>query len=272
MLRTGLAWLDTVSWRMYPISATCGVYVLVSPCPSDVLIAKLETRQTLSEDDKAALRELPCVSREFPPQSYLVREGARPVRCAFLLSGFAMRHKLTADGGRQIVGFMIPGDFTDLQQLFLTESDHNIQSLTRLEVADIATSDLQQLALERPAISQALWIDALIDASMTREMVLNIGRRDSSARIAHVLCEFESRLAAAGLADSGFEMPMTQEQMADATGLTSVHVNRMLQQLERDGLIVRERRIVRIVDWKGLQNRADFNPRYLHLDQAGKSK
>ncbi len=237
-------------------------------CPQDVLVAKLETRFALPENDRQALRLLPCVPRTIPAQSYMLREGTRPTRCCLVLGGFAFRHKLAADGGRQIVGLMIPSDFTDLQHLFLREADHNIQALTRIEVAEFAVEDLRTLALDRPAIAQALWIDTLIESSVARETILNIGRRNGPTRLAHMLCEFEVRLRQAGLADAGYDLPMTQEQIGDATGMTAVHVNRTLKQLEREGLIVRIKRHPKIADWIGLQQRADFNPLYLHLDQA----
>ncbi len=234
----------------------------------EVLIAKLNTRCQLDDADMAAIRTVPMIVRQIASQNYMVREGARPTRCGFLVSGFAMRHKLTADGGRQIVGILVPGDFTDLQQMFLREADHNVQSLTRVEIADIATADLRRLAMGHPGVARALWVDALVEGSVTRETVLSIGRRDAAARIAHMLCEFEARLGAAGLANMGYELPMSQEQIGDATGLTSVHVNRTLRDLGREGLIARDKRSIRIVDWQGLQHRADFNPRYLHLEQA----
>ena len=237
-------------------------------CPQDVLIAKLETRFPLSENSQNGLRGLPCIPRTIPAQSYMLREGTRPTKCCLLLDGFAFRHKLAADGGRQIVGLMIPGDFTDLQHLFLREADHNIQALTRIDVAEFAVDDLRALALKNPDVAQALWIDTLIEASIVREAILNIGRRNGPMRLAHMLCEFEVRLRQSGLADAGYDLPMTQEQIGDATGMTAVHVNRTLKQLEREGLIVRVKRHLKIADWVGLQQRADFNPLYLHLDQA----
>ena len=118
---------------------------------------------------------------------------------------------------------------------------------------------------ERPAINEALWRDSLIDASIFREWVLNVGRRDAKARIAHMLCEFASRRQAAGLGSpERFELPMTQEQIGDATGLTPVHVNRMLHALAADGVIVRDQREVEITDWPKMRRIADFDPAYLH--------
>jgi CRP-like cAMP-binding protein len=126
---------------------------------------------------------------------------------------------------------------------------------------------LEELALSRPGIARALWIDSLIDASIFREWVVNVGRRDSRARVAHILCEFSLRLEAAGLANNHhYELPMTQEQLADAVGLTSVHVNRVLKQLGEEGLIRRDRRSITIEDWERMRAAGDFNERYLHHD------
>jgi CRP-like cAMP-binding protein len=150
--------------------------------------------------------------------------------------------------------------------MFLSISDHGIQILTRAVVADIPREPLQQLMLKRPAIGVAIIHSTLIEASILREWVVNVGRRDARARIAHVLCEFAVRLEARGLASKdGFELPMTQEQLGDATSLTPVHVNRVLKGLQADGLISRQRRNIQFTDWRALQDTADFTRRYLHL-------
>lgn len=182
------------------------------------------------------------------------------------MSGFAYRQKVTGEGTRQIVALCIPGDAIDFQNMFLSISDHGIQILTRAVVADIPREPLQQLMLKRPAIGVAIIHSTLIEASILREWVVNVGRRDARARIAHVLCEFAVRLEARGLASKdGFELPMTQEQLGDATSLTPVHVNRVLKGLQSDGLISRQRRNIQFTDWRALQDTADFTRRYLHL-------
>ena len=182
------------------------------------------------------------------------------------MSGFAYRQKVTGEGTRQIVALCIPGDAIDFQNMFLSISDHGIQILTRAVVADIPREPLQQLMLKRPAIGVAIIHSTLIEASILREWVVNVGRRDARARIAHVLCEFAVRLEARGLASKdGFELPMTQEQFGDATSLTPVHVNRVLKGLQADGLISRQRRNIQFTDWRTLQDTADFTRRYLHL-------
>jgi CRP-like cAMP-binding protein len=234
------------------------------------VVQRLETRGALSPEDRAAVRDLPFIPRTFEPAAYLVREGEPPEMCALLLSGFAYRHKVTGDGERQIMAVHMSGEFLDLQNSFLEVADHNVQALTRCDVAMVPVAALRKLAQERPQVGRAMWIETLIDAAIFREWIVNVGRRDSISRISHLLCEFALRLEAAGLAeDHRYEMPMTQEQIADCTGLTPVHVNRVLKELGRMGLIDREKRSVSIVDWERLQDIGDFNTRYLHLEVGG---
>jgi CRP-like cAMP-binding protein len=235
---------------------------------SEAIIARIQMRADLSSADRAAIRTLPYVLRQVEPSAYLVREGNMPTRCAFLLSGYGYRQKLTSSGSRQIVSIEIPGEFVDLQHLFLQESDHNVQALTRASYAEIELAALRELVLAHPAICAALWTEALIGASIFREWIVNVGRRDAHARVGHLLCEFATRLDASnGTTLRAYELPMTQEQLGDAVGLTPVHVNRVLRTLTQRGFIARDRRLIAIADWDGLRDASDFNPRYLHLNQ-----
>ena len=235
--------------------------------PLDLLVRNLELRSPLPAKDREAVLNLPHTLRTLEAGTYTIREADAPEHCAILISGFAYRQKLTGDGSRQIVGLHIPGDALDFQNLFLDVSDHSIQMLTRTEAAFVTIRDLQVLARERPAVGHAILVKILVEASIFREWVLNVGRRDSKMRLAHLLCELGVRLDAEGLAeDYGYELPMTQEQLADALGLTPVHVNRTLKALEAEGLIVRSKRSVRFPDWKRLRSVGDFNQRYLHLE------
>lgn len=240
--------------------------------PEDIerVLRRLETRGPLEEEDRAAVRGLPLVYRTLEPAAYIVREGEPPEMCVVLLKGFAFRHKVTGDGQRQIMSIHMSGEFLDLQNSFLEVADHNIQALTRSDVAAVPVSALRRLAEDHPRVGRAMWIETLIDSAIFREWIVNVGRRDSITRIAHLFCEIALRMEAAGLAhDFRYEMPMTQEQIADCTGLTPVHVNRVLKELGRLGLIDRQRRLVSIVDWDRLQHIGDFNTRYLHLDKGG---
>jgi CRP-like cAMP-binding protein len=235
----------------------------------DIMVRRMERRSPLGAADRAALKSLPHSQRRIGPGGHIVRDGDKAENCALLLSGFAYRYKLTGDGGRQIISLHMAGEFVDLQHTFLGVADTSVQTLTDAEVAFIPRTAVEELSLGNPAVARALWIDTLIDSSIFREWVVNVGRRDSRARVAHILCEFSMRLEAAGLARNHvYELPMTQEQLADAVGLTSVHVNRVLRQLGEDGLIDRDRRTIRIVDWKRMREVGDFNERYLHHDAA----
>lgn len=234
--------------------------------PLRFLLRQLELYARLPDEDRALVLALPYRLRRLDAGSYLVREGDRPTQCTVLVSGYAFRQKVTGDGSRQILAVCIPGDAVDVQNMFLDVSDHSVQLLTQCSVADVPREVMQQLVLKRPAIGTAIIELTLVDASILREWVVNVGRRDARARIAHILCEFAVRLESRGLAaDQGFELPMTQEQLADATGLTSVHVNRVLKVLEADGLITRKRRNIHYADWRALQDAGDFTRRYLHI-------
>lgn len=236
--------------------------------PLDLLVRKLAIHAPLDEADRAAILALPYTLRTVDPHTYTTREGDVPGPCAVVVSGFAFRQKLTGDGARQIVSIHVPGEPLDFQHLFLDVADHSVQTLTRAELAFIARRDLQALARERPAVGHAILVSILVEASIFREWVLNVGRRDARGRVAHLLCEFALRLKAYGLAEQyGYELPMSQEQLADAIGLTAVHVNRTLKALEEEGLIKRQRRFVSFPDWERLRSAADFSERYLHLSR-----
>jgi CRP-like cAMP-binding protein len=219
----------------------------------------------LSPADKGALLDLPFTRKPYGKDSYIVREGERTSECTLLLKGFAYRQKTLRNGGRQIISFHIPSEFVDLQNGLLGTADHNVQSIDHCEAAIFPRAAVIYLAASNPAIRQAMWIDTLIDASIFREWVVNVGRRDSRSRIAHLLCELALRLKhISNGQDGALDFPITQEQLADATGLTSVHTNRTLQALRKDGLIQLTSRSLTVLDWDGLRDAGDFDELYLH--------
>ena len=175
---------------------------------------------------------------------------------------------MTGEGARQIVAIHIPGEALNLQSLFLDEADHSVQALTRSDVALISRSAIRAVMSARPTVAHAMVVNMAVEASIAREWIMNLGRRDARARIAHFLCEFAIRLDAQGLAErKSYILPMTQEQIGDATGLTSVHVNRMLKSLGAEGLLTRKGRSVELPDWQALRDAGDFTSRYLHLPE-----
>jgi CRP-like cAMP-binding protein len=234
------------------------------------MVQRLERRSPLDEADRRTLLGLPHNVKKLTAGAHVVRDGDEFDHVTLLLSGFAYRYKLTGEGGRQIISFHCASEFLDLQNSLLGVADHNVQMLTRCDIAAVPVPALRSLAREHPAVGRAMWIETLIDAAIFREWIVNVGRRDSISRISHLLCELALRLEAAGLAsDLRYEIPMTQEQIADCTGLTPVHVNRVLKELGRMGLIDRERRSISIVSWDRLREIGDFSTRYLHLQVGG---
>jgi CRP-like cAMP-binding protein len=229
------------------------------------LFKRWSRRLVLSPDDQAAVLNLPWVRKQFQRDAYLAREGEPTRVCTVLLQGLAYRQKILSDGSRQIISFHIAGEFLDIQNCLLEVADHNVQALTRAVVAIIAKESLLALMSARPAVRRAIWLDSLLDSSVFREWVVNVGRRDARQRIAHLLCELALRLKAAGLAEGPtFDFPLMQEQIADATGLTSVHTNRTLQALRKSGLISLSASKLTILDWDALAAAGDFSERYLH--------
>lgn len=234
-----------------------------------MMIQRLERHRPFSIWDRKAVQGLPVVLKVMEPAAYLVREGEAPSHCCVLLSGFMYGHKMTGSGLRQIVSLHMRGDLMDLQNMLFEAADHNLQTLSRAEVALIPRRAVEEMAIARPTVCAAIWAEMLVETSILREWVLNIGRRDALGRIAHLICELALRLEDAGLGEGRRQsMPLTQEQLADAVGLTSVHVNRILQQMKAEGLIRREKRLVIIEDWNRMRSVADFNPSYLHQKQA----
>ena len=234
----------------------------------DPMLRKLRLWAPLGEEDEAALLALPHDVVVVGKQRTLITEGDVLSDCWVILSGYCVRFKIVGDGGRQILSIHMHGDLVDLQNALLGVADHGIQAVTECRLAKIPIEAIRALAASRPIVNEALWYDTLVDGSIHREWVANVGRRQGRMRIAHLLCEFALKLEAISHGQQlNYELPLTQEQLADATGLTPVHVNRMLKSLAQDGLIDRVTPTsVAIGDWKKLAAVGDFRQGYLHLD------
>lgn len=229
-------------------------------------LEKLEARASLTADDRRALLSLPHTIKSLRRHEFIVREDEMPRHCSVLLSGFAIRHKTAGNGGRQIFSIHMAGDAVDLHNSLLSKADHNLEMLSPGSAAFIPVEAIRELTLSRPLIGQAMWYETLVDAAIFREWTLNVGRRDARSRMSHMLCEFALRLEVAGLgAPTDYELPMTQEELADALALTPIHVSRTLRALAEEGLVQRTNRSVKILDWHLLAKVGDFDPGYLHL-------
>jgi CRP-like cAMP-binding protein len=235
------------------------------------LTDRLEHFARLSADDRKLLEAVtagPVLSVR--PRRDIVREGERSRVANLILDGWAFRYKTLADGRRQIISFLLPGDICDPYVYILQEMDHSIGALTAVRYVELGRDKIEALTSQHPRLTHALRWDALVAAAIQREWTLNLGQRDAIERLAHLLCELFFRLRAVGHTDRNrCEMPLTQSDVAEATGMTPVHVNRMIQELRARGLIRWKGREVEVLDMEALCDVAMFNPNYLHLNREG---
>jgi CRP-like cAMP-binding protein len=228
-------------------------------------IRRLQLHGNLSERSVEAIHALPWRVMKRPKHSYVLREGDLPQEVSVLVAGFAQRQKHTSTGRRQIVSFSVPGDPLDFDCLYLKEADFGVQMAVNGTIACVRTDAINALLDSEPQVARAVTATLLSDAAVSREWVVNTGRRDARQRIAHVLCEIIIRLNAQNFPTDIFELPFTQEQLGDATGLTPVHVNRILRNLTQERAISRRGRLISVPDWSTLEEIGDFDDRFLHL-------
>ncbi|MCC5881533.1 MAG: Crp/Fnr family transcriptional regulator [Halomonas sp.] len=241
----------------------------LSNSSSTRLIHKLESRFALTVEERQALYALPLQLISLKANQDIVSIGDCPLQSFMVLEGFASSYKLTSDGHRQIMALHIPGDIPDLQTLYLKRIDCSIASISPCTLGFFQVEDLRRICERFPRLSAAFWRDTLVDASVLREWLLNIGRRDAYTRIAHLFCEFMVRLKAVGLVDSDtFRFSITQANLADATGISAVHTSRALKALRDNGLIQSARMNLTVPDLELLMEAGDFDAHYLHLEQS----
>ena len=237
---------------------------------ASALIRRLTSIHPLSSGDCDVLRQLPVTIRKFGADQDVVRQGDRPSHCCLVIAGTSAMYKITGPGRRQILNFYFPGDVPDLHSFHLKVMDAGIATLTPCTLGFIHHDAVRDICRRHSEISDAFWKLTLVDSAIFREWIVNIGQRTSAIRLAHLLCEIFLRSKAAGLAKDGVcPLPITQQELADATGISVVHVNRMLQELRESGLMNLSQRRLTVRDWGGLQVAGDFDPAYLHLLTAG---
>jgi CRP-like cAMP-binding protein len=233
------------------------------------LIRSLERIGSLSDAEKCVLEAAVTRKRTVGAGEDIVREGDRPRDCGLILEGFACRYKLLSAGRRQVMSFHITGDICDLHSFPLEVMDHSIGAITACTLGVIPHQALRTMAERHPHLARLLWRSTLIDAAVFREWMAGIGRKSAIGRVAHLLCEVLVRLQGVGLAHDGMcELPVTQTDIADALGLTNVHVNRVLKQLRGEGMISLRGTTLVVTRWEQLKQAAEFNPNYLHLRGA----
>ncbi len=231
-------------------------------------IRKLEIGAELSGHDRERLSELAYQAKTIGAHEDVIKEGDRPENVHLVLSGFACRYKLLPSGDRQIMAWLVPGDMCDLHVSILGQMDHAIGTLTPCQMAFIPRNVIEELTSGGGTLTRALWWATLVDEAVLREWLVGMGRRPADRRMAHLFCELHLRLESVGAAtDNSFDFPATQEELGDTLGLSSVHVNRMLQQLRDDGLLTLTGKRLTILDRRHLEDFAEFDPNYLHLSK-----
>lgn len=231
----------------------------------NLLARKLEGFGPLKEIDQQLLNNIVKDVRHVGAGVTIIHEGDPPSHVRLILRGLACRSKITPDGHRQILAYLVPGDFCDLHVALLGQMDHSIVTLSGCDVVDIPLRTIDVMTA-RPDLARALWWATLVDEGTLREWLVNLGTRDAKQKIAHLFCELLVRFRAVGLADTDeFRLPITQQDLADTVGLTSVHVNRVLQSLRQQGLIEFEDKVLTICKLDELVAISNFNPNYLHL-------
>lgn len=234
------------------------------------LTMKLEQFTAFTADERSRLDALVADRCKcFPARSDILAEGDKVDDIHIVLSGLAARYKMLPDGDRQIMAFLIPGDLCDAEVFVLAEMDHSVVALTETRCALVATEAMEALLTESSQLTRALWWSTMTDSAVLRERIIDHGRRDARERVAHLFYEMFVRYRLIGQAVEGcFNFAVTQEELADATGLTPVHINRTLKQLREDGLVELRGKSLRVLDPPGLKKAARFNPSYLHLDRT----
>jgi CRP-like cAMP-binding protein len=240
--------------------------------PLSHLVRKLEQFVRLSPADRAMLARASAERvRNFAPRVDIAREGDRPTEVHLILTGWACRYKQLEDGRRQIVSFFLPGDICDLNVFILREMDHSIGTITSVTIADLSRDFFDEISAGYPRIATAFWWESLVNSAIQREWTMSLGQRTASERMAHLLCEIFFRLRLAGLTrGDACDLPLTQADLADATGLSKVHVNRTLQELRSGELITLKGKSLRIPNLELLMNAGLFNANYLHMEHEGR--
>jgi CRP-like cAMP-binding protein len=238
---------------------------------SNPLVQKLESRDTLSTDERQALAAVIMRTRMFRAGELMIREDQVLTESTLILEGFAARTKTLRDGKRQITSVHIGGDFVDLHAFLLKKIDHSIEALTACTVAIVPHRELERITEQHPHLTRMLWLSTVIDAAVHRTWLVAMGRRSAAAQMAHFVCEMFLRLQVIGQTqDRRFRLPLTQMELGDIMGLSSVHVNRVLQDLRGRALLQWQEQVVTILNWDKLSELAEFDPTYLSMQKVSR--
>lgn len=221
---------------------------------------------SLNANERARIEAAISEVSTFGPRKIVARAGEPLTNSTLLLEGIMSRYLDDRNGLRQLVAIHFPGDFLDLHAFPLKVLDHDVATLTTATVATVPHAEIEAIADEMPQLIRKLWFATLLDAAIHRAWLFRLGRLDATGRVAHFLCETNARLFSAGLSDGRrFALALTQADLAEICGLTTVHVNRVMRQLREEQLCLFRSSLVEILDPAGLAARAQFNAAYLYI-------
>jgi len=230
------------------------------------LIRNLGARDELDELEISMLNRIVGRERTVSVGHDIVSQGSRPMQSTVLLDGIAARYRVLENGKRQITAIHVPGDFVDLHAFMLKTMDHGVVALSPCKVATATHKDLTTVTETNPHLSRVLWLSTVIDGAIHREWIVAMGRRSKKAHLAHLICELFTRLALVGLVKDGtFHLPLSQTEVADALGVSLVHLNKTLQSLRSDGVVQWADRRITVLQWDRLANIGEFDDTYLNL-------
>ena len=231
-------------------------------------VLKLRSSSAISDEEEQALAGMLLPARTYTQDQDVLVDAERPASSVLIVSGWACRYKQLENGKRQILSFLVPGDLTEPFGALPEVMDHSIGALTELVIAPIDVAKARQLAAGPPGLQQALWWDLLVGQSGLYERILSLGRRSAVERLGHLFCDLYVRLGRVGLVyERGYDMPVSQADLADLLGLSTVHVNRSLQELRLSGMISVKGRRVQIHDLVGLKDASFFDSGYFHFHE-----
>lgn len=228
-------------------------------------VQKMSGLAELTSEDVAAMETVTSNPRRYVARQDLIREGDEPGPVFVVLEGWVCRYKILPSGARQIMAFLMPGDACDLHIKLLAQMDHSIQAVTTAMVATVSRTEMQTMMHGHPNVARAMYTAQLVDEGIMRAWIVSMGRRSSTERVAHLICELYLRARSIGLTGEGeFALPLSQLVLADALGMTAVHINRVLKELRLAGAMALRRGSVTIMDPVKLVQIAGFDENYLH--------
>ena len=232
----------------------------------DRFVAKLRSRQALSQQDEALLRDAGWIKQRYERHEVIVRAREDLDHVHLLLNGFACRAQEDSAGDRQIIGVGVAGDLLDIHGVILGCLEQDIHALSPCEVARIPHSRVKQMVSQSPAIQKVFWLQMAVDHAIQSAWIQALGRKRGVAKLAHIFCEMQLRLGLVGIATQmGFPMPLSQQELADYAGMTHVHLNRCLKELREAKLLTFSQGWAKVLDWERLKDVARFDEAYLNL-------